>query len=166
VIEGKAVSDLCDKHHIHPTVLYQWQRRFFENGTVTFESKQPRSRAVLADGFTDMRKEGIPPVHCQAGRGKHELGLRPVRHRRPLFDYLSVLASDEDTGLASSDFVKRDLLIPHDVDSAHFPERLSQAVRWFRFPPRQYSVFLDQRYFPNPECDRLKRTRIRTSRHQ
>jgi hypothetical protein len=48
--------------------------------------------------------------------------------------YLSVLASDEDTGLAFSDFVKPDLLIPHDVDSAHL-ERLSHAVRCFRFPP-------------------------------
>jgi transposase len=79
LIEGKAVSDLCDKHHIHPTVFYQWQRQFFENGAATFESKQSRSRAVLAVGFTDMRKaEGIPLVHCQAEEVKHELGLRPV----------------------------------------------------------------------------------------
>jgi transposase len=31
LVEGKAVSDLCDKHHIHPTVFYQWQRQFFVN---------------------------------------------------------------------------------------------------------------------------------------
>ena len=40
LIEGKAVSDVCDNHHIHPTVFYQWQRQFFENGTAAFESKQ------------------------------------------------------------------------------------------------------------------------------
>jgi transposase-like protein len=28
------IAALCDKHHIHPTVFYQWQRQFFENGTV------------------------------------------------------------------------------------------------------------------------------------
>jgi transposase-like protein len=49
LIEGKAVSDLCDKHHIHPTVFYQWQRQFFENGTAAFESKQSRSR--ISDGL-------------------------------------------------------------------------------------------------------------------
>ena len=49
LIEGKAVSDLCDKHHIHPTVFYQWQRQFFENGTAAFESKQSRSR--VSDGY-------------------------------------------------------------------------------------------------------------------
>jgi transposase-like protein len=47
--EGKAVSDLCEKHHIHPTVFYQWQRQFFENGTAAFESKQSRSR--VSDGY-------------------------------------------------------------------------------------------------------------------
>jgi transposase-like protein len=49
LIEGKAVSDLCDKHQIHPTVFYQWQRQFFENGTAAFESKQSRSR--ISDGI-------------------------------------------------------------------------------------------------------------------
>jgi len=41
LVEGKAVSDLWEKHCIHPTVFYQWQRQFFENGTAAFESKQP-----------------------------------------------------------------------------------------------------------------------------
>src|SRR5215472_5349222 len=31
LIEGKAVSDLCDKYEIHPTVFYQWQRQLFES---------------------------------------------------------------------------------------------------------------------------------------
>jgi transposase-like protein len=44
LIEGKAVSELCDKHHIHPTIFYQWQRQFFEKATAAFESKQSRSR--------------------------------------------------------------------------------------------------------------------------
>jgi transposase-like protein len=26
LIEGKSVSDLCDKYQIHPTLFYQWQR--------------------------------------------------------------------------------------------------------------------------------------------
>ena len=49
LVEGRAVSDLCEKHRIHPTVFYQWQRQFFENGTAAFESKQSRSR--VSDGY-------------------------------------------------------------------------------------------------------------------
>src|ERR1700730_8485785 len=49
LVEGKAVSDLCEKHRIHPTVFYQWPRQFFENGTAAFESKQSRSR--VSDGY-------------------------------------------------------------------------------------------------------------------
>ena len=52
LIEGKAVSDLCDKHHINPTVFYQWQRQVCENGTAAFESKQSRSRVSDALGFS------------------------------------------------------------------------------------------------------------------
>jgi len=37
LIEGKAVSDLCDKHQIHLTVFYQWRRQYFENETAAFE---------------------------------------------------------------------------------------------------------------------------------
>jgi len=49
LVEGKAVSALCQKHRIHPTVFYQWQRQFFENGTAAFESKQSHSR--VSDGY-------------------------------------------------------------------------------------------------------------------
>src|SRR5271166_4543364 len=49
LVEGRAVSDLCETHRIHPTVFYQWQRQFFENGTAAFKSKQSRSR--VSDGY-------------------------------------------------------------------------------------------------------------------
>jgi transposase-like protein len=64
LIEGKAVSDLCDKHHIHPTVFYQWQRQFFENGTAAFESRQSRSRISAKNsvelGFRSLLPDGAP----------------------------------------------------------------------------------------------------------
>ena len=37
LVEGKAVSDLCDQHKINPSLFYQWQRVFFENGARAFE---------------------------------------------------------------------------------------------------------------------------------
>jgi len=31
LVEHVPVSDLCDKHKLHPTLFYQWQKAFFEN---------------------------------------------------------------------------------------------------------------------------------------
>jgi transposase-like protein len=37
LLEGKAVSELCEQHRINPSLFYQWQRAFFENGARAFE---------------------------------------------------------------------------------------------------------------------------------
>ena len=37
LLEGKAVSDLCEQYKINPSLFYQWQRTFFENGARAFE---------------------------------------------------------------------------------------------------------------------------------
>jgi transposase InsO family protein/transposase-like protein len=44
LLEHTPVSDLCDKHQIHPTLFYQWQKAFFENGTAAFARQRPRSQ--------------------------------------------------------------------------------------------------------------------------
>jgi MYXO-CTERM domain-containing protein len=36
LVDGVAVSDLCDQHQILPTQLYQWQKQLFENGGAGF----------------------------------------------------------------------------------------------------------------------------------
>jgi len=33
LLEGKAVSELCEQHKINPSQFYQWQWTFFENGS-------------------------------------------------------------------------------------------------------------------------------------
>jgi|SRR5208337_3026329 transposase len=48
LLEGKAVSDLCEQHQINPSLFYQWQRTFFENGARAFEgSGNARSETKL-----------------------------------------------------------------------------------------------------------------------
>lgn len=37
LLEGKAVSELCEQNKINPSLFYQWQRTFFENGSQAFE---------------------------------------------------------------------------------------------------------------------------------
>jgi transposase-like protein len=41
-----AISELCEKYHIHPTLFYQWQKTFFENGAAAFERERPRSQSL------------------------------------------------------------------------------------------------------------------------
>ena len=45
LLEGKNISALCDEHGIHPTLFYQWQKTFFENGAAVFD-RSPRSRRM------------------------------------------------------------------------------------------------------------------------
>lgn len=45
LLEGRPISEVCEKHQINPTQFYQWQKIFFENGAAAF-AKQPHSRFV------------------------------------------------------------------------------------------------------------------------
>lgn len=48
LLEGKPVSDLCEQYKINPSLFYQWQRTFFENGARSFEgSSNGRSENKL-----------------------------------------------------------------------------------------------------------------------
>ena len=49
LVDGVAVSQLCEEYKILPTQFYQWQKQLFENGDKAFErkSKGPdRSKAL------------------------------------------------------------------------------------------------------------------------
>ena len=45
LVEGAAISALCDEFHINPTLFYQWQRQLFENAHLAFENGR-KSKAV------------------------------------------------------------------------------------------------------------------------
>lgn len=36
LIDKVPISDLCDKHGLHPTLLYRWQKELFENASSAF----------------------------------------------------------------------------------------------------------------------------------
>jgi transposase-like protein len=40
------VSNVCNKHQIHPTLFYQWQKTFFEKGSTSFAGGCSPSRVV------------------------------------------------------------------------------------------------------------------------
>ena len=37
LVEGRPVSELCDKHNLQPTQVYQWLKRLFEEGGIVFD---------------------------------------------------------------------------------------------------------------------------------
>ena len=39
LLEKVPVSDLCEEQGSHPTVLYRWQKEFFESGAAAFQPK-------------------------------------------------------------------------------------------------------------------------------
>ena len=40
LVEGVAISDLCDELGLQPTVFYRWQKEFFENGAAAFQQRE------------------------------------------------------------------------------------------------------------------------------
>ena len=41
LLEGKAVSILCEEHGVQPSLFYTWQKQLFENGTRAFDGGPP-----------------------------------------------------------------------------------------------------------------------------
>ena len=47
LINKVPVSDLCDKHGLHPTQFYRWQKSMFENMPLLFEPKRGSEASLL-----------------------------------------------------------------------------------------------------------------------
>jgi len=47
LVNGVPVSELCDQHHLQPTVFYRWQRQLFEQGAAAFQSSPNRETNQL-----------------------------------------------------------------------------------------------------------------------
>ena len=45
LVEQVPISDLCDKYRLQSTVLYTWQKQFFEKDTAAFiQGKDPKRK--------------------------------------------------------------------------------------------------------------------------
>lgn len=49
LLDGVPISDLCDKHSIHATQFYTWQKQLFENGAACFARKTNSANARRQD---------------------------------------------------------------------------------------------------------------------
>ena len=63
LLEGVAVSDLCDEHDLQPAVFYRWQKQLFEQGAVVFrrasetETKQLQKEVTRLEGKLEKKNE-------------------------------------------------------------------------------------------------------------
>jgi transposase len=46
LIEKTPISDLCDRHGMQPSQVYQWQALLFEHGAAAFERKAGRQASA------------------------------------------------------------------------------------------------------------------------
>ena len=63
MLEGVAVSDLCDEAQITPTQFYQWQKQLFEGAAAVFEKKPGRPA-------------GLSPVERRVAHLEHRLATK------------------------------------------------------------------------------------------
>ncbi len=50
-----AVSDLCDKYKLQPTVFYRWQKELFGNGTVAFARENKGKKDSQTKRYKSLR---------------------------------------------------------------------------------------------------------------
>jgi transposase-like protein len=57
LLEGKPLSDVCEKYGMAPTQFYQWQKTFFENGATAFEPKKAGREYELENKVKKLEKK-------------------------------------------------------------------------------------------------------------
>jgi transposase len=82
LLDGVAVSELCDEHRLSPTVYYRWQKEFFEGGAAAFAKDSDRQVGALRQRLADAearlsRKNEVLAevmeeyVRCKKNGGEH-----------------------------------------------------------------------------------------------
>lgn len=81
-IERVPISDVCDKHHIQPTLFYQWQKTFFEKGSAAFESGRTASRGAV--GHQERKLQALESKLAMRNEALAELMEEHVRLKKSL----------------------------------------------------------------------------------
>jgi len=76
LLEGKPLSDVCQKYGIAPTQFYQWQKMFFDNGAVAFESKKAGLKYELENTISNLQKKLIKKDEVISELVEHNISLK------------------------------------------------------------------------------------------
>jgi transposase-like protein len=82
LVERVPVSNICDPYGVRPSMFYDWQKLFFENGAAAFEhtptvpeKEKEKERTITALREKLQRKnEVVVKLHGGARQVKKELG--------------------------------------------------------------------------------------------
>ena len=57
LLEKEPVSKLCEEMGLKPTVLYRWQKEFFENGAAAFQQQRPTNHTADQERVAYLEKK-------------------------------------------------------------------------------------------------------------
>lgn len=57
LIDRVPVSDLCDEYQLQPTLFYEWQRQFFEQGAAAFTRQASSVKAAEAIEIQQLKEK-------------------------------------------------------------------------------------------------------------
>jgi transposase-like protein len=102
LVERVSVSDLCDQYHLRPTLFYNWQKQFFENGAAAFERSEKK-----AIDFKDRRIATLESKLQRKNEVVAELMEEHVQLKKRAWGTLSGAWVPHDTCDAVIDYVNR-----------------------------------------------------------
>lgn len=76
LLEGKPLSEVCEKYGIAPTQFYQWQKMFFENGAIAFEPKKASREYELENKVKQLDKKLAKKDEVIAELAEHNIQLK------------------------------------------------------------------------------------------
>lgn len=76
LLDGKPLSEVCQKHGIAPTQFYQWQKMFFENATAAFEPKKGGREYDLENKVKQLSKKLVRKDEVIAELVEHNINLK------------------------------------------------------------------------------------------
>lgn len=56
-VDHVPVSDLCDEYQLQPTIFYNWQKLFFENGAAAFARNQNNQKSAEASRIQQLEQK-------------------------------------------------------------------------------------------------------------
>jgi len=76
LLDGKPLSEVCEKYGIAPTQFYQWQKTFFENGVAAFESKKAGREYELENKVQKLEKKLVKKDEVIGELVEHNISLK------------------------------------------------------------------------------------------
>ncbi|MBV9306731.1 MAG: transposase [Acidobacteriaceae bacterium] len=57
LLDQEPISKLCNEMGLKPTVLYRWQKEFFENGVAAFQQQRPTNHSADQERVAYLEKK-------------------------------------------------------------------------------------------------------------